>query len=373
MSVGAQAPADNWAQFRGNARLTGIATSAPPAAPALRWTFEAGEAIDSSPAIADGTVYVATSNGDLVAIDLGFGQAAMEVRDRRPDRRIVAGGRRRAGVRRRSRRHGARRQRRRRQPALDVQDRRRGEVVADAGRRSGARSARTTPTCTRSTAAPAKSAGSCRPTARSTPRRPSMATWSTSPAATNGSAALRLSTGAVLFTITDRRLYGRVAARERRLGVLRHVQLRSARRRSAHEEDRLAVPQSEPRVSVLLVGGAGRRTRHRRRPRQDRPRHRRGDRQGRLDLHRRKARVDSSPAVAGGRVYIGSSDGRLYGLDAKTGDKQWEFDAGAGITTSPAIAAGPDRRRHAGRPRLLFRLNPLSVCRPGFVLGWRFH
>ena len=53
-----------------------------------------------------------------------------------------------------------------------------------------------------------------------------------------------------------------------------------------------------------------------------------------------KARVDSSPAIAGGRVYIGSSDGRLYGLDAKTGDKQWEFDAGAGITGSPAIAAG---------------------------------
>ena len=30
-----------------------------------------------------------------------------------------------------------------------------------------------------------------------------------------------------------------------------------------------------------------------------------------------RARVDSSPAVAGGRVYVGSSDGRLYVLDAR--------------------------------------------------------
>ena len=35
-----------------------------------------------------------------------------------------------------------------------------------------------------------------------------------------------------------------------------------------------------------------------------------------------------------------SSDGHLYGLDAKSGQKQWEFDAGAAITSSPAVAAG---------------------------------
>ena len=53
-----------------------------------------------------------------------------------------------------------------------------------------------------------------------------------------------------------------------------------------------------------------------------------------------RARVDSSPVVAGGRVYVGSSDNRLYVLDAATGRKVWEFDTGAAITASPAIAAG---------------------------------
>jgi outer membrane protein assembly factor BamB len=39
-------------------------------------------------------------------------------------------------------------------------------------------------------------------------------------------------------------------------------------------------------------------------------------------------------------VYVGSSDGRLYGLSVATGRKEWEFDAGAALTASPAIAAG---------------------------------
>jgi outer membrane protein assembly factor BamB len=53
-----------------------------------------------------------------------------------------------------------------------------------------------------------------------------------------------------------------------------------------------------------------------------------------------RARVDSSPAAADGRVYIGSNDGRLYVLDLESGEKLWEFDAGAPLSTSPAIAEG---------------------------------
>ena len=53
-----------------------------------------------------------------------------------------------------------------------------------------------------------------------------------------------------------------------------------------------------------------------------------------------RARVDSSPVVAGSRVYVGSSDGRLYVLDAASGRKTWEFDLGAPVTASPAFAGG---------------------------------
>ena len=52
------------------------------------------------------------------------------------------------------------------------------------------------------------------------------------------------------------------------------------------------------------------------------------------------ARVDSSPAVAGNRVVVGSSDGVLYVLDLASGKKIWDFDATAAILASPAIVNG---------------------------------
>jgi len=73
LSAGQPSSADNWSQFRGNPQLTGIAPVAPPAKLTLRWSFEAGDSIDSSPAIADGTAYIASGNGDLVALDVASG------------------------------------------------------------------------------------------------------------------------------------------------------------------------------------------------------------------------------------------------------------------------------------------------------------
>src|SRR4030095_2340421 len=71
--VSAQTPAANWYQFRGNPRLTGIASTAPPERPKLQWTYEAGESIESSAAIVDGVVYVGSAKGELLAIDLHSG------------------------------------------------------------------------------------------------------------------------------------------------------------------------------------------------------------------------------------------------------------------------------------------------------------
>ncbi len=53
-----------------------------------------------------------------------------------------------------------------------------------------------------------------------------------------------------------------------------------------------------------------------------------------------RARVKSSPAIAGGRVFVGSNDGRFYVLNLTSGAKVWEFNAGAPLSASPAIANG---------------------------------
>src|SRR5215216_3959144 len=53
-----------------------------------------------------------------------------------------------------------------------------------------------------------------------------------------------------------------------------------------------------------------------------------------------RARVVSSPAIAGGRVFVGSNDGRFYVLSLADGTKLWEFNAGAPLSASPAIANG---------------------------------
>jgi hypothetical protein len=68
------APEDAWPQFRGSAALTGVSASALPATPKLLWTYEAGDAIDSSAAIAGGVVYVGSANGELHAVNLGDGK-----------------------------------------------------------------------------------------------------------------------------------------------------------------------------------------------------------------------------------------------------------------------------------------------------------
>ena len=52
------------------------------------------------------------------------------------------------------------------------------------------------------------------------------------------------------------------------------------------------------------------------------------------------APVHSSPAVAGGTVYVGSRDGRLYALDAATGAKRWEYRTESWVESSPAVVNG---------------------------------
>lgn len=73
---------------------------------------------------------------------------------------------------------------------------------------------------------------------------------------------------------------------------------------------------------------------------------------------RARARFDSSPAVAGNRVYAGNADGRLYVLDLETGARVSEFHAGAAIMGSPAVAGG--RIVFGAQDGTLFALGPAS-------------
>lgn len=50
------------------------------------------------------------------------------------------------------------------------------------------------------------------------------------------------------------------------------------------------------------------------------------------------ARVDSSPVIAGDRVYFGA--GAVIGLDLASGAEVWRYETGASISASPAVAAG---------------------------------
>ena len=50
--------------------------------------------------------------------------------------------------------------------------------------------------------------------------------------------------------------------------------------------------------------------------------------------------VRSSPAVANGVVYVGSDDNNIYALNATTGAKLWNYTTGNSVHSSPAVANG---------------------------------
>jgi outer membrane protein assembly factor BamB len=51
-------------------------------------------------------------------------------------------------------------------------------------------------------------------------------------------------------------------------------------------------------------------------------------------------RVYSSPAVADGAVFAGSTDGNLYAVDVATGAQKWKFVTKGRLVSSPAVLAG---------------------------------
>jgi len=66
----------------------------------------------------------------------------------------------------------------------------------------------------------------------------------------------------------------------------------------------------------------------------------------------------SSPAVADGKVYVGSDDGKVYALNALTGGFIWSYQTGGCVFSSPAVADG---KVYVGsQDRKVYALNALT-------------
>lgn len=58
----------------------------------------------------------------------------------------------------------------------------------------------------------------------------------------------------------------------------------------------------------------------------------------------KSAMAYAQPAVAGGRVFVGSASGQVFSLDAATGCIYWTYDAGASVRTAISIGKLPNGR-----------------------------
>ena len=52
------------------------------------------------------------------------------------------------------------------------------------------------------------------------------------------------------------------------------------------------------------------------------------------------SRVESSPTVSGGTVYVGSYDRYLYAVNATSGALRWRYLTGSGVSSSPTVSGG---------------------------------
>ncbi len=329
---------DEWRQFRGNASLTGVAASTPPGNLEVLWTYETGDTIDSSAAIANGTVYVGTGNGGLIAVDLVSGELQWEYST---DSFIGESS-----------------------PALGVNAAYIGDLdgVLHAVRlKDGAR------LWTFETESEIKSSpilvndlvliGSYDTFLYALESETGKLRWKVqtdaqvhaTPAVQNGLVfiagcdgafrAIRVAdgteayrivsgayTGASPVVVGDRAYFGTFGYEVMALDLNEREILWRYR-----NPDREFPYYSSATLSdgLLIVGG------------RDKLVHAIDAQTGdAVWTFQTLARVDSSPVVAGDRVYVGSNDGRLYVFDVATGEKLWEFNAGAALTASPSIAAG---------------------------------
>ena len=331
------APSNNWSQFRGNYQLTGVSQSSVPGTLRQIWTFDAGESIESSAAIVGGTVFVGTQKGELIALNLENGAVYWRYTiddpigesspaysngvvyvgdlagwfhavDARSGQKLWAF---KTGTEIKS------------SPVV-VGDRvligsydqnlyclstRNGSVIWKV-RTDGP--VHSTPSILDGIAYIAGCDEVFRgirvADGREVVNVSSGAYTGASPALRGGNAYYGTFENEVLsLSLADRRISWRYEHPQRKFPFYSSA---------AVVNDLLVVGGRDKMVHGISTTGKA------------------------LWTFVTRARVESSPAIAGDRVYIGSNDGKFYVLSLGTGAKVWEFTAGAAFSASPAIANG---------------------------------
>ena len=332
-----QAP-QGWPQFRGDAKLTGVTAVDVPATLSLKWTYEAGETIESSAAIVDGVVYVGAGSGDLLAIDLASGKLRWKyttgnlLGESSP---AIGGGLVYVGDL-----SGI-------FHAVNVRDGSKAWTFKTGGE------IKSSPVITGGMVL----IGSYDTHLYALDAKTGKLRWKLK---TDGPvhATPSVVSGTIYFGGCDERFRAVRAADGK---VLFEVPLDSNTGSSAVIEGTRAYPGTFNNEVVAIDLVAKKIVWRYRDPDREFPYYSSpAFASGRVIVGGRdkaihaidaatgkaawklvtRARVDSSPAVAGGRVFVGSSDGKLYVLDAQTGAKKWEYVVGDALTASPAIAAG---------------------------------
>lgn len=329
---------DNWPQFRGNALLTGVATSTLPATLKVQWTHEAGEPIESSAAIVDGLVYVGSQAGELRALDLKSGSLRWKYKTGEAigeSSPCVANG------------------------IVYVGDL--SGMVHAVNAQTG-KGLWTFKTASEIKASPVVAGdrvliGSYDETLYCLAAKTGAELWkfringpvhctvsvSAGVAYVSGCdeifRAIRVADGKELFQVSSEAYTGASPALQGQIAYfgtfsneVLGVDLRARKILWRYENKQRQFPfySSAALADGKVVLGGRDKLVHCLNATNGKP----------VWAFATRARVDSSPAIAGGRVYIGSNDGRFYVLDLAKGAKQWEFEAGAPLSASPAIAGG---------------------------------
>lgn len=330
-------PADNWSQFRGNQRLTGVSLSDVPQTIKQLWTYEAGDSIESSAAIVGGTVFVGSQKGELTALNLDNGAVFWKYAIDSPIGESS--------------------------PAFSNGVVYVGDlggwlhaVNASTGKKIWAFKAGNEIKSSPVVVGDRVLIGSYDQNLYCVSTRTGTLLWKFR---TNGAVhstpsiagdlafvagcdeffhAVRISDGKEQFSVSSDAYTGAspaIRGSSAFYGTFNNevlmVDLTQHRVAWRYEHPQRKFPfYSSAAVtdSLIVVGG------------RDKMVHGLTTAGKGVWTFDTRARVESSPAIASGRVFVGSNDGRFYVLGLTNGAKLWEFDAGAPLSASPAIARG---------------------------------